>query len=423
MPFRMNLARVFEFWICGPDARGSPPWRMATVKIAFVGCGNIASKHLESAMKVENCLISVVVDPCEANALKLASEIEAKMGAKPVVFTSLASALASDPDGELFSCCDVMVPNWEDAALGDLHEAIGTEALCAKRHVLLEKPIAASSAAGRRVLAAHARCCPEKVFMVAENSQYWPEVVEARALIGAGAIGEILSARARFWESAMGEWAGDYAPGSWRCDASKLPAAGFTFDGSTHWVRPLRLWMGDVDKVVGLVGRTLDHMPGASMSQHVLKFASGKAAVLESMLGPSAISDQPFFQIQGTKGEIVIDGFEGGARLYTAGADGETLEREVCREGWDAGYDGQYEAFVAAVRDADDGRRPGSLVAESAASALRDLMVVEAMFAAAEAETRGIGGWATVGAPSASVDGPPAADSDDDAEANCPKYF
>jgi hypothetical protein len=37
-------------------------------------------------------------------------------------------------------------------------------------------------------------------------------------LIESGAIGELLTARAKAWESAMGEWAVDYQPGSWRCD-------------------------------------------------------------------------------------------------------------------------------------------------------------------------------------------------------------
>eukprot|EP01045_Picozoa_sp_COSAG04_P011540 COSAG04_NODE_744_length_10648_cov_52.358233_12_plen_51_part_00 len=50
------------------------------------------------------------------------------------------------------------------------------------------------------------------------------------------------------------------------------------------------------------------------MSQHVFQFSSGKGAIFESILAPTAISEQPFFSIQGSKGEIVIDGFGGGAR-------------------------------------------------------------------------------------------------------------
>ena len=57
------------------------------------------------------------------------------------------------------------------------------------------------------------------------------------------------------------------------------------------------------------------------------QFESGVSAVFESVLAPGAISDQPFFQIQGSKGEIVLDGFEGGGRVYTiddgAAAEGD----------------------------------------------------------------------------------------------------
>jgi hypothetical protein len=35
------------------------------------------------------------------------------------------------------------------------------------------------------------------------------------------------------------------------------------------------------------------------------------------VLAPGAISDQPFFVIQGSKGEIVLNGFEGGGALFT----------------------------------------------------------------------------------------------------------
>ena len=42
----------------------------------------------------------------------------------------------------------------------------------------------------------------------------------------------------------------------------------------------------------------------------------------------------------------MIDGFEGGCRLYTAAADGSAVATELCKEGWDAGYRGEYEMLV-----------------------------------------------------------------------------
>ena len=41
------------------------------------------------------------------------------------------------------------------------------------------------------------------VFAVAENAQFIPDVVKAKELIDAGAIGEVYFARANLWESTL----------------------------------------------------------------------------------------------------------------------------------------------------------------------------------------------------------------------------
>lgn len=373
------------------------------LSIAMIGCGNISHYHLKAicALRPQRVRIGALVDPQKDAAITLANVIQEKLGYRPPIFNSLDQALQADSDHHLFSACDVMVPSWTTLENGDLHEIIATKVLLSGRHLLLEKPIAVSSEAAKRLIAVHANVnrkrnipknkntyhtedppkalqCPSKiVFAVAENAQFWPEVVEAKNLMQGGVIGEVLCARAKFWESAMGEWAVDYLPGSWRCDATKLPAASFVFDGMTHWIRPLRMWFGEVSTVAGIMGTTIAHMAGPSMSQHIVKFNdTGKAAIVESVLAPTAISDQPFFTIQGTKGEIVIHGFDGGLNLYTVAADGKTvLEKEVCHEGWNASYALEYENFVAACLD-------GTPLAAEASSALADLKVIEAMVAA-----------------------------------------
>lgn len=349
---------------------------MSVLTVCMVGCGNISSYHVDAiaaSPAPRRVTITCVVDPDPSRSAALAKLIVQKLGGEvPKTFDSLEAALAADPDGTLFAAVDVMVPSWETEELGDLHEHVGTQVLKASRHLLLEKPITVTSAAGERLIATHQQYCPDKVFMVAENAQYWPEITATAKLLAEGAIGDVLSARAKYWESAMGEWAVDYLPGSWRCDESKLPAASFTFDGGTHWIRPLRMWFGEVSDVVGVMGTAVPHMAGPSMSQHVFRFESGKAAGFESMLAPTAISDQPFFQIQGSAGEIVIDGFGGGARLYTADDSDEVTCKEICKEGWDAGYVHEYADFVAAVLD-------GRPLAAGAESALQDLRVTEAM--------------------------------------------
>jgi predicted dehydrogenase len=39
------------------------------------------------------------------------------------------------------------------------------------------------------------------VFMLAENSSFWPEVTRAKQLLDAGAIGELVTARSHYYEA------------------------------------------------------------------------------------------------------------------------------------------------------------------------------------------------------------------------------
>ena len=140
-----------------------------SLKLAFVGCGAIASFHLngikEHAPRID---ITACIDLDESRARDYAE----KTGGQ--AFVSLEEALATGD----FDAVDIMLPH-------DLHEEVGIRCLEAHRHVLLEKPMAPTLDACDRILAAAAKT--DKVFMVGENSQYWPEIVEAKKHIDAGA--------------------------------------------------------------------------------------------------------------------------------------------------------------------------------------------------------------------------------------------
>ena len=104
-----------------------------------------------------------------------------------------------------FDAVDIMVPH-------HLHEPVATEAFAAGLHVLLEKPMAPTLDACDRILAAAAAA--GTVFMVAENAQYWPEIVLARELIEAGRIGDVITARACSFVPPLDEFYGGDEP--WR---------------------------------------------------------------------------------------------------------------------------------------------------------------------------------------------------------------
>ena len=152
-----------------------------------------------------------------------------------------------------FDAVDLMLPH-------DLHEPFAMASFEAGKHLLLEKPLAPTLSACDRILAAARKS--DKVFMVAENAQYWPEIVKAKELIEAGAIGEIITARAAFVMAFDKRWFPDEKP--WRFELERT-GGGITIDGGSHWIRPLRMWLGEIDEVVGVTDRPLSAMEGESL--------------------------------------------------------------------------------------------------------------------------------------------------------------
>jgi predicted dehydrogenase len=72
-----------------------------------------------------------------------------------------------------------------------LHEEVASAALLAGKHVLVEKPLAMSASGGRRLC--ELAKAPKQVLMVEMTHRFLPPLQEARNLIAAGEIGEIMA--------------------------------------------------------------------------------------------------------------------------------------------------------------------------------------------------------------------------------------
>ena len=268
-----------------------------TLKLAFVGCGAIAQFHLDG---IKECApriqVTAAVDPNRAKAEHIASQTGAR------VFSSLEEGLTRGD----FDAVDLMLPH-------DLHESAAIQAFQAGKHVLLEKPLASTLPVCERILAAakDAGSC----FMVAENAQYWPEVVKAQELIEGGAIGDIITARAAFVAGFDSYWFQGTNP--WRYERGRT-GGGIVIDGGSHWIRPLRMWLGEIDEVIAVVDYPLAQMEGESLAHALFRFRSGKVATFDALMVDSVLGPQPWWRITSTRGEIVIQGGfqDGGIQLF-----------------------------------------------------------------------------------------------------------
>jgi predicted dehydrogenase len=320
----------------------------ATLDMALVGCGAISRVHLPAIRAgAPRTRITVVVDVDRARAEAAAAECGAR------AFDSLEAALAAGG----FDAVDLMLPH-------HLHEEVSVRCFAARKHVLLEKPLANDPAACERILEAARRA--GTVFQVAENTQYWPEVLTTRRLLEDGAIGDVITARANFVVPPMPEFYG--GPSPWRFDVAAA-GGGIALDTGSHWIRPLRMWLGEVEAVVGATARPWRAMQGESLVRALLRFRSGVVASLDGLLKSPPFVPEPMFRLTGQKGEITIER-PGRVVLWTAEDPGG---RQVGEEGgYGKSYPGQFADFEAAVLDG----RPLAAGPEAAVGELRTALAL-----------------------------------------------
>lgn len=319
---------------------------MGELRLGIVGCGAIAEWHATAVQKATRTRVTACVDPDAGRAAHLAALTGGTACA------DLADALAVGVDAVA-----VMVPH-------HLHEPVVREAFAAGVHVALEKPMAPEPDACERILTLAAER-PDRVFMLTENAQYWPEVLIAKEAIDAGRIGEIVTARAWHHFGPPKEfYPGDDA---WRFQLGAA-GGGVALDTGSHWMRPLRMVLGEIDEVVAVTARLWEQMEGESLVRSLCRFRSGVVASFDVILAKGAPALQPHFQFTGTTGEVVVSAL-GEVRLY----DGTDWNGTVLGQGsYMDSYAGVWRDFEAAVLD-------GTPLAADAAYSLGEVRAANAM--------------------------------------------
>jgi UDP-N-acetyl-2-amino-2-deoxyglucuronate dehydrogenase len=143
------------------------------LRVAILGAGQIASNHAAGFQEVPDLArVVTVCDTDRANAENLATMFEAR------IVADYRQVLA-DPGVDLV---DVLLPH-------HLHYEVAMAAIRAKKHLLLEKPVAVSHRESLEICEAAKKAGIH--FGVAENTRYIRAYIEAEKLIRAGRLGDI----------------------------------------------------------------------------------------------------------------------------------------------------------------------------------------------------------------------------------------
>ena len=158
----------------------------------------------------------------------------------------------------------------------------------------------------------------------------------------------------------------------WRLSAAAT-GGGIAIDTGSHWLRPLRMWLGEIREVVAVTGSTHggDGRRVAVPSPVPVRLrASWRAST--SCLAPGPAAPVAPFQLTGTRGEIVVE--HGRVLLF----DGSEVRGAVVGGGnYFMSYEAQIADFEAAILD-------GVAPAAPAEHALGELRAALAMYRSAQ---------------------------------------
>ena len=149
------------------------------VGVAMIGAGFIAEYHLSGLASAGGASVRLITGRNQDKARQLA----ARFGVREISDDWRRALDRADVDAVIIATPD------------HTHEEIALAAAAAGKHILLQKPMAGSVAACRRIIQAAGSAGVD--LQVSFMHRYFEEVQQARELLGAGAIGPVQSIRIR----------------------------------------------------------------------------------------------------------------------------------------------------------------------------------------------------------------------------------
>lgn len=275
-----------------------------TLRVGIVGIGNVSGQYLATLPRLDGVRVTAVADLDPDRAARVAAD----------------GVRATTPAG-LYRAQDVdLVLN---LTVPGAHAEVALAAIRAGKHVYNEKPLALTTAEGRRILDAAAAagvrvgCAPDTVLGTGTQT--------ARHHLDAGAIGTPVAATACMVSP---------GPERWHPDPAFLygPGGGPLLDMGPYYLTALVTLLGPVRRVAGMTTtprarRTVGSGPRqgsefpVEVPTHVtgtLEHASGAVSTLLMSFDVWA-AELPRIEVYGTEGSLSVpdpNGFGGEVRLF-----------------------------------------------------------------------------------------------------------
>lgn len=255
------------------------------IKWGVIGCGGIADRRtIPGMMLAENAELVAVMD---AN-LQAAERVKEKYNAQ-YAFDNIEELLAIDEIQAVYIASPVFC-----------HKEQAFAAAKAKKHILLEKPMALTSEESKEIAA----FCKEQgvklgVGLMMRFHSYHQEM---KKLVAAGKLGDIVSMRGQ-----LTCWYPDI-PGNWRQNKA-LSGGGALMDMGIHCIDLLQYITGLRAKAVtGFAGTQTFQYNADDSAAIVMKMENGALAMVDANFNIPDAAAKCKLEIYGTKGSIMAEG-------------------------------------------------------------------------------------------------------------------
>ena len=230
-----------------------------TINFGILGCGSIASTHVAVINSITGANLIGVADAIEENAKKFAEVHKIK------AYQSYKEMLA-DPSINAICVC---TPSY-------FHEENAIDALTSGKHVVLEKPMALTTAACDRII----KKCEEsgKLLTVISQNRFSDDIDRIKGLIRDGALGKIslCSLYMNYYRNPS-----YYKNSNWR-GTLKYDGGGALINQGIHGIDLVRYIMGNITQVQAMKKTAFHSIEAEDSLVAIVEFECGAMGTIEA---------------------------------------------------------------------------------------------------------------------------------------------
>lgn len=265
---------------------------MKKLKFAIIGCGRISYKHIEGLAKnFEEAELVAVCDIVIERANKRSEEYYNLCGIEPLVYNDYRKMLDEVP-------IDAIAITTESG----YHSEISIYCLNLGKHVLVEKPMALSTADAKNMIAAAEQ---NKVKLaVCHQNRFNLPIKQLREAIDKGRFGKLINGTARIlWSRNMGYYKQAPWRGTWEQDGGTL------MNQCIHNIDLLQ-WMmgGEIDTIYAQTGNYIRSIDAEDFGAIIIRFKNKAIGIVEGTACVYPKNLEETLSIFGETGTVCIGG-------------------------------------------------------------------------------------------------------------------